>query len=258
MIYRMYLRTFFVTLSTAVLTIILAPAVYILVGMHISDLITALITGIIILLASGLLFYFYKITKANDRGSNPLDYKEIDTVIFKNDIWFFKRFMIFDELGRYIGMATMDVRDLRSFLYTFIGALNIIVPIDYLVTDHQGSLICRLRREGFRSAIINIYDQYDNHIGKVEFDELKILLKFKGKVLTEENTYNISSELLFEDVEAHGIMNLSSFNNSIEYHNIFRSMYNEVASFNQPINTEDGKTARALMTLIKYIRKINS
>lgn len=57
MIYRMYLRTFFVTLSTAVLTIILAPAVYILVGMHISDLITALITGTIILLASGLLFY---------------------------------------------------------------------------------------------------------------------------------------------------------------------------------------------------------
>lgn len=156
MIYRMYLRTFFVTSGTALLTISLTPVVYIMGWMHISDLISALITGTIFLLSSGLLFYFYKVTKANDRGSNPLDYKEIDTVIFKHDIWFFKRFMVFDELGRYIGMAKMRVDDLRSFLYAFIGAFNIIVPINYLITDHQGSLICVFRREGLRSAVVNI------------------------------------------------------------------------------------------------------
>lgn len=258
MIYRMYLRTFIITLGTALLTIVFSLIIYLLSWMRTSDFVTALIMGIVILLSSGLLFYFYRVTKANDPGKSPLEYEEIDNVIFKHDIWFFKRFMIFDERGRYIGMAAMKVDDLRSFLYTFIGTLNIIVPIDYLVTDHQGSLICRFRREGFRSAIVNIYDQYDNHIGKVEFNELRILLKFRGNAFTQGEIYNISSEMLFEDVKADGIMKLSSFSNSIEYHNIFRSMYNEVASFNQPINTESGKTAMALMTLIKYIRKINS
>lgn len=103
-----------------------------------------------------------------------------------------------------------------------------------------------------------IYDGRENQIGKIKFDKLKILLKFRGEVFTEGKAYSISSEIFFEDVKANGIMNLSSFNNSIEYHDIFRSMSNEIATFNAPIRTETRKTAMAVMTLIKYIRNISS
>lgn len=59
MIYRMYLRTFIITLGTALLTIVFSLIIYLLSWMRTSDFVTALIMGIVILLSSD--YYFISI-----------------------------------------------------------------------------------------------------------------------------------------------------------------------------------------------------
>lgn len=254
MIYKSYMRMFWVALAATILSIIPFLIYYLLS----KDLESFLVYSIIILvtgmISAGAGLYFANITKKHDPGYHDLDYGSINHIIMKQDIWYFKRLMMFDEKGRYIGMATMNLENIEHFFLSFLSHFSIIVPIDYHLRDHGGNLISIFKRRGFRSATVDIFDKERNPIGRVDFDELKIIIKFKGTVFTGGKYYPVATEFLFEDADVKGLLDLSSFSNAIAYHNIFRSMNNEVAKLEEPINTDIGKVALTLMAVLYYVR----
>lgn len=254
MIHKMYMRMAWASLAGTVVSIVPFLIYYLFSG----DLESFLVFSIIILMtglvSAGIGLYFSKITKEHDPGLNELDYRSIDHIIIKQDIWYFKRLMMFDEKGKYVGMATMNIKTIKHFFLSFLSHFSIIVPIDYHLRDHRGNLISIFKRRGFRSAIVDIFDNERKPIGRVEFDELKVIIKFKGTVFTEDDSYPVTTEFLFEDADVKGLLHLSSFSNAIAYHNIFRSMHNEVAKLDEPISTDTGKIALTLMAILYYVR----
>ncbi|WP_072708101.1 hypothetical protein [Lacicoccus alkaliphilus] len=151
-------------------------------------------------------------------------------------------------------MATMNIQTIKHFFLSFLSHFSITVPIVYHLRDHRGDLISIFNRRGVRSAIVDIFDSQRKPIGRVEFDELKVIITFKGTVFTEDDSYPVTTEFLFEDADVKGLLHLSSFNNAITYHNSFRSMHNEVAKLDEPISTDTGKVALSLMTILYYVR----
>ncbi|MFC3419362.1 hypothetical protein ACFOLA_07755 [Salinicoccus hispanicus] len=254
MIHRKYLRATLVSLYSIAFFGLMMLVYYFATANLVDTLIYFFTISLSLFILAGTSFYFYRQTKDHDPGFRELDYSEIREVIMKFDVWYFKRLMIFDYDGKYIGRAAMKIDSPKAFIFSFLSHFNIIVPIDYILTDHEGKTVCRFRRGGFRSADVNIYDENNIHIGRIEFDELKILLKFKGTAFVDGQAFPISSEYLFEDARSNGIMSLSSFNSPIGHHYIFREMSNEVATFDSPIDTNLGKTALSLTALIYFLR----
>lgn len=211
-----------------------------------------LLTGLIIIMDLYLLFCYFS-TKKHDQGLADLNDHSLRQFIVKTDVWLFKRLLIFDVNGKYVGMTKIEIKDFKSLLLSHLSYYNIIVPLLYKIYDHEGHVVCMFKRAGFKSAIVNIYDKNQDDIGKIEFDEFKTLFKFSGHAFFKDKKYRISSELLFEDAESH-LMKLSSFQNRVEYHYIFRDMYNETATLRSPISTEEGKVGLAALVMLYYFR----
>ena len=207
--------------------------------------------SIIIITLYSVFCYFS--TKKYDPGFRSLDYSTLDRFIVKTDVWFFKRLLIFDTDGKYVGMTKIDINGIKSFFLSHLSYYNIIVPLLYRIYDHEGNVICMFKRAGFKSAVVNIFDADGESIGRVEFDEFKTLIKFSGHAFTENGTYQISSEIFFEDAES-SLMKLSSFKNRVEYHYIFRDMNNETAELKSPISETEGKVGLAVLALLYYFR----
>lgn len=254
MVHKMYIRMFRVALAGTVISILPFYIYYLFSGDLESFLVYSIIILVTGLISAGIGLYFANITKQHDPGLSGLDYSSIDHIIIKQDIWYFKRLMMFDERGQYIGRATMNIKTIKHFFMSFLSHFSIIVPIDYHLRDHRENLITIFKRRGFRSAIVDIFDEKRKPIGRVEFDELKIIIKFKGTVFTGDRSYPVATEFLFEDADVRGLLHLSSFSNAIAYHDIFRSMNNEVAKLEEPISTETGKVALTLMAILYYVR----
>ncbi|GAB3068163.1 hypothetical protein ACFOU0_01155 [Salinicoccus sesuvii] len=257
MIRRKYWRATLASLYSIVFFALVTLLYYLFTANLTNALVYFFMISFSLLIVAITSFYFSKLTKKHDPGFSNLDYSEIAEVIMKTDVWYFKRLMIFDYEGKYIGRVSIKVDSLKTFIFSFLSYFNVIVPVDYMLTDHENKLICRFRRNGFRSANVNIYDDSDTLIGKIKFDELKILLKFKGTAFVNGESFPISSEYLFEDAHSNGIMSLSSFSSPISHHYIFREMNNEVATFDAPIDSNLGKTALSLTALIYFLRYNN-
>lgn len=257
MIHRKYWRATLASLYSLVFFGLIMILYYLLTANLTDTLIYFFITSFSLFIVAGISFYFCIQTKKHDPGFASLNYGEIREVIMKTDVWYFKRLMIFDYNGRYIGRASMKIDSPKTFLFSFLSHLNVIVPIDYVLTDYKGKTICKFRRDGFRSAEVKIYDENNINVGRIEFDELKILLKFKGTAFVGGESFSVSSEYLFEDARSSGIMSLSSFSSPISHHYIFREMNNEVATLDAPIDTNLGKTALSLTAIIHFLRYNN-
>lgn len=233
----------------------------IITAFFVPDLFEVILTTTIIFVSNlvmvGYSAFCYVSTKKSNPGKAELDYLTLDRFIIKTDVWFFKRLLMFDHHGKFIGKTTLKINNLKTFLLSFLSHFMIIVPIFYEVKDYNQNLIVKFKREGFRSAVVNIFDVDDRHIGKVEFDELRVLLKFKGNVYVSDDKYRVSSEFLFEDVQSN-IMHLDSFSNRVEYHYIFREMSNEVGTFSEPISTDTGKVSLALLNILYYLRAFSN
>lgn len=212
-----------------------------------------LVLIIIGFILSGYIFFCHYTTKKHNPGLVDLDYDKLNRFIVKTDVWFFKRLLIFDTDGKYVGITKMEITSFKSLLLSQLSYYKILVPIPYKIFDHEGNIVCIFKREGFKSAIVNIYNSHHEFIGKVEFDEVRTLLKFSGHAFVGDDKYKISSELFFEDAQSE-IINLSSFDNRVEYHYIFRDMYNETATLKSPISTEEGKVGLAVLAMLYYLR----
>lgn len=260
MIHKRYLRALYGSLfSLLFISLIVFIFHFILED---SDAILSLWINWLVLIITGFIlfayiFFCYYTTKKHNPGLVILDYDKLNCFIVKTDVWFFKRLLIFDADGKYVGLTKMEINSFKSLLLSQLSYYKILVPIPYKIFDHEGNIVCIFKREGFKSAVVNIYNGHHECIGKVEFDEVRTLLKFSGHAFVGDNKYKISSKLFFEDTQSE-IINLSSFNNRIEYHYIFRDISNEVAVLKEPISTDNGKVGLAVLAILYYLRGSSS
>lgn len=202
-------------------------------------------------------FIFAKLTRPHDQGPANIDYEKIKEVIPQLDVWFFKRVMLFNTEGAYIGRSTMEITGVRTFLISLLSNINLLTPLNYHFHDHQGNHIVTFKRRGWRSAIVDIWDATGRQIGHVEFDELKVLLRFRGYAFvgTGETIekFRVKSELLFDETDGSGLLDLSSFRNDVNYHYIFRDFQVRVVKFGYPPSEDKGKVALALLLMLNYL-----
>lgn len=253
MIYQRFMRAFLLSIVSIFPAAVGIIIFYYFTEEAVSVLITAGMLTMTFIGMSGYYLFCYYSTKKYDRGNVELNYEKLSRFIIKTDIWFFKRLLVFDVDGRYVGLTKIDISGLKSLFISHLSYYKIIVPLMYKIYDHKGNIVCMFKREGFKSATVNIYNDNNEWIGKIEFDELKTILKFSGTVYVGNTTHRVTSELFFEDVDS-GIMKLSSFQNRMEYHYIFRDMYNETATLQSPISVNEGKVGLAVLCMLYYFR----
>lgn len=207
-------------------------------------------------------FVLARLTKPHDQGNAELDYERLREVVPQFDVWFFKRVMIFNADGAYIGRSTMEITGVRTFFISLLSNFNFLTPLNYHFHDHAGRRLVSFKRRGWRSAVVDIWDGHGKPIGHVTFDELKTLLRFRGYAYvgdpddetSELEKYRVSSELFFDDTDGSGLIDLSSFRNDVKYHYIFRDFQIRVARLEHPITEDAGKVALAVVVMLYYFR----
>lgn len=268
MIYKKYMRTMWGGLITALIGFVMLGLLFLVGSLWLehwdADVVISLYVMIWSVIGSGLLigligFIFARLTKDHDRGMAELDYSTLRAIIPQFDVWFFKRVMIFDTEGAYIGKSSMEITGIRTFLISLLSQLNLLTPLNYRFHDHTGKLLFSFKRRGWRSAIVDIWDD-NGKIGYVEFDELKILLRFRGYAYVgnegdEEGLekYRVKSELLFDDTDGNGLMDLSSFRNDVKYHYIFRDFQVRVIQLGAPVSEDKGRVGLALSIMLYHL-----
>ena len=207
-------------------------------------------------------FVFARLTKPHDQGNAELDYERLREVVPQFDVWFFKRVMLFNTDGAYIGRSTMEITGIRTFLISLLSNLNFLTPLNYHFHDHDGRRLITFKRRGWRSAVVDIWDGEERQIGYVTFDELKTLLRFRGYAYvgdpniddSELEKYRVISEILFDDTDSNGLIDLSSFRNDVKYHYIFRDFQVRVAKLSAPVAEDAGKVGLAVVVMLYYFR----
>ena len=208
-------------------------------------------------------FVFARLTKPHDQGNAELDYSRIKELVPQFDVWFFKRVMLFNTDGAYIGRSTMEITGIRTFLISLLSNINFLTPLNYHFHDHAGRHLVSFKRRGWRSAVVDIFDGDGRMIGYLTFDELKTLLRFRGYAYVGDpdevgadglDKYRVNSELMFDDTDGSGLIDLSSFRNDVKYHYIFRDFQIRVAKLSAPVAEDAGKVGLAVVLMLYYLR----
>ncbi|CAM4232047.1 hypothetical protein [Lacicoccus alkaliphilus] len=92
MIHKMYMRMVWAALAGTLISIV-PFFIYYIFSRDLESFFVFIIILVSGLITTGVGLYFAKITKAHDPGLNELDYRTIDDIIIKQDIWYFKRLM---------------------------------------------------------------------------------------------------------------------------------------------------------------------
>lgn len=267
MIYKRYMRMMWASLIAFFMSLVL---IGILILIHwqrmdfrenesiVSLYITIGSVGVSGLLMGFIGFIFSRMTKKHDQGMSVIDYENFREVIPQFDVWFFKRVMLFDTNGAYIGRSTMEITGPRTFLVSLLSNVNLLTPQNYHFHDHTGKHLLTFKRRGWRSAIVDIWDDTGRKIGYVEFDELKVLLRFKGHAYVgteggDLEKFRVKSELLFDDTDGSGLLDLTSFRNDVKYHYIFRDFQVRVVQFGYPVSEDKGRVGLALVLMLNYL-----
>lgn len=270
MIYRKYRRSMWAGLYVFFISLIPVVLIYVVrhvwLGLPYDDVMDAIFITVgtieftaLILAVVG--FVFARLTKPHDQGNAELDYDGMKAVVPQFDVWFFKRIMLFNTDGAYIGRSTMEITGVRTFFISLLSNVNLLTPLNYHFHDHTGRHLITFKRRGWRSAVVDIWDADGVKLGHVTFDELKTLLRFRGYAYvgdaedeTEMEKYRVSSELFFDDTDGRGLIDLSSFRNDVKYHYIFRDFQVRVARFEYPLSEDKGKVGLAIVLMLYYLR----
>lgn len=105
MVHKRYMRMMIASLLS-IIPLTLSMLIIQLVAQDFDLVLTTwiLLAGLIIIMDLYLLFCYFS-TKKHDQGLADLNYHSLRQFIVKTDVWLFKRLLIFDVNGKYVGMT---------------------------------------------------------------------------------------------------------------------------------------------------------